>query len=168
MTTILDGKKLMNIAMGRLLASAVILSWNDLTHATPSGLIQLEYVPGARRSYLKVWQLMAKGEWSLVCEYWMSHGATAATDDGIMFSNGYDSTGLTEMLEIIMQHWDRFAAPLIPGPSSIQIKLPTQQETLEANGCMRQAYKSLGRTFTDIPAVAVALIPLGFDSSVAC
>lgn len=60
--------------------------------------------------------------------------------------NGYDSTGLAEMLEIIMQHWDRFAAPLIPGPSSIQIKLPTQQETLEANGCMRQAYKSLGRT----------------------
>jgi hypothetical protein len=155
MTSILDGKNLMNIAMERILASAVILSWNNLLHPTQRGLIQLEYVPGARRSYLKVWQLTGKGEWSLVCEYWMSHGA-AATDDGIMFSNGYDSAGLAKMLKVIMQHSDRFTTPLSPGPRSIQIKLPTEQETLEANGHMRQAYESLGLTFIDIPAVVVA------------
>ncbi len=156
MTSILDGKKLMNIVMDRILSSAVILSWNDLLRPTQRGLIQLEYVPGGRRSYLKVWQLTGKGEWSLVCEYWMSHGAAAATDDGIMFSNGYDSAGLAEMLKVIMQHSDRFTAPLSPGPSSIQIKLPTEQETLEASEHMRQAYETLGLTFIDIPAVAVA------------
>jgi len=155
MTSILDGKKLMNIAMDRILASAVILSWNDLLCPTQRGLIQLEYVPGARRSYLKVWQLTGKGVWSLVCEYWMSHGVVA-TDDGIMFSNGYDSAGLAEMLKVIMQHSDRFTAPLTPGPSSIQIKPPTEQETLEADGQMRQAYEGLGIAFIDIPAVAVA------------
>jgi hypothetical protein len=155
MTNILDGKKLMNIAMDQILASAVILNWNDLLRPTQRGLIQLEYVPGARRSYLKVWQLTGKGEWSLICEYWTSHGAVA-TDDGIMFSNGYDSAGLAEMLKVIMQHWDRFTAPLTPGPSSVQIKPPTEQETLEANGHMRQAYESLGLTFIDIPVVAVA------------
>jgi hypothetical protein len=153
MTNILDGKKLMNVAMNRILESAVILSWNDLLRPTQRGLIQLEYVPGARRSYLKVWQLTGKGEWSLVCEYWMSHGAVA-TDDGIMFSNGYDSARLAEMLKIIMQHSDRFAAPLASGPGSIQIKSPTEQEVLEANVCMRHGYESLGRTFIDIPASA--------------
>ena len=156
MTSILDGKNLMNIAMDRILASAVILSWNDLLRPTQRGLIQLEYVPGARRSYLKVWKLTGKGEWSLVCEYWMSHGAAVATDDGIMFSNNYDSAGLAEMLKVIMQHSDRFTAPLAPGPSSVQIRPPTEQETLEANGHMRQAYESLGLTFIDIPAFAVA------------
>ena len=155
MTNIQDGEKLMNVAMNRILESAVILSWNDLLRPTQRGLIQLEYVPGARRSYLKVWQLTGKGEWSLVCEYWMSHGAVA-TDDGIMFSNGYDSAGLAEMLKIIMQHSDRFAAPLASGASSIQINAPTEQETLEANVCMRQGYESIGRTFIDIPTSAVA------------
>jgi hypothetical protein len=60
------------------------------------------------------------------------------------------------MLEVIMQHSDRFTAPLTPGPSSIQIKPPTEQETLEADGHMRQAYETLGLTFIDIPTVAVA------------
>jgi hypothetical protein len=155
MTNILDGKKLMNVAMNRILESAVILSWNDLLRPTQRGLIQLEYVPGTRRSYLKVWQLTGKGEWSLVCEYWMSHGAVAP-DDGIMFSNDYASAGLAEMLEVIMQHSDRFTAPLTPGPSSIQIKPPTEQETLEADGHIRQAYENLGVAFIAIPAVAVA------------
>lgn len=155
-TNIQGGEKLMNVAMNRILESAVILNWNDLLRPAQRGLIQLEYVPGARRSYLKVWQLTGKGEWSLVCEYWMSHGAAIATDDGIMFSNGYDSAGLAEMLKLIMQNSDRFAAPLKSGPSSIQIKAPTEQETVEANVCMRQSYESLGRTFINIPTSAVA------------
>ncbi len=156
MTNILDGKKLMNGAMNRILESAVILSWNDLLRPTQRGLIQLEYVPGPRRSYLKIWQLTGKGEWSLVCEYWMSHGAAVATDDGIMFSNGYASAGLAEMLEVIMQHREHFAVPLTSGPGSIQIKFPTEKETLEAKGCIRQAFESLGLTFIDIPTSAVA------------
>jgi hypothetical protein len=51
---------------------------------------------------------------------------------------------------------DCFTAPITPGPTSVQIRPPTEQETLEANGHMRRAYESLGLTFIDIPAVAVA------------
>lgn len=144
------------IEMDRILESAVILSWHDLLRPTQRNLIQVEYVPGTRRSYLKIWQLTGKGEWSLVCEYWTSHAAPAATDDGMIFSNGYASTGLAAMLEVIMQYSHRFAERLTPGPTSIQVKTPTEQETLAANECMMQGYESLGLAFTSIQAVAAA------------
>ena len=56
-----------SIQMDRILESAVILSWKDLLCPSQQGLIQIEYVPGAHLSYLKIWQLTGKGEWSLVC-----------------------------------------------------------------------------------------------------
>jgi hypothetical protein len=145
------------IQMHRILESAVILSWNDLLRPSQRGLIQIEYVPGIHLSYLKIWQLTGKGEWSLVCEHWVSHRPTIATDDGTTFSNGYHSEGLAAMLQVIMQHQDHFAAPLRPGsPSSIQVQLPTEQDTLAAAACMRLAYEDVGLAFTDIPAFTAA------------
>jgi hypothetical protein len=64
---------------------------------------------------------------------------------------------LAEMLETIMQHQDSFAASLVrPGTGLIQVTLPTNEESLAASGCMRQAYESLGLTFAHIPKAAVA------------
>ena len=144
------------IQMHRILESAVILSWKDLLRPSQRGLIQIEYVPGIHISYLKIWQLTGKGEWSLVCEHWLSHRPAVATEDGTTFSNGYHSTGLAAMLQVIMQHQDQFA-PLRPGsPSSTQVKLPTEQDTLAATACMNQAYASLGLVFTYVPAAALA------------
>lgn len=145
------------IQMRRILESAVILSWKDLLPPSQRGLIQIEYVPGTHLSYVKIWQLTEKGEWSLVCEYWLSHRPAIATDDGTTFSNGHHSAGLAAMLQVIMQHKDHFAAPHRPGsPSSIQVRLPTEQDTIEANAFMRQAYESIGLAFTDIPAFTAA------------
>jgi len=144
------------IQMHRILESAVILSWKDLLRPSQRGLIQVEYVPGIHISYLKIWQLTGKGEWSLICEHWLSHRSAVATDDGTTFSNGYYSLGLAAMLQVIMQHQDQFA-PFRPGsPSSTQVQLPTEQDTLAANACMRQVYESLGLVFTHSPAGAVA------------
>jgi len=144
------------VQMHRILESAVILSWKDLLRPSQRGLIQVEYVPGIHISYLKIWQLTGKGEWSLVCEHWLSHRSAVATDDGTTFSNGYHSAGLAAMLQVIMQHQDQFAS-LRPGsPSSTQVKLPTEQDTLAATACMNQAYESLGLVFTHVPATAVA------------
>jgi hypothetical protein len=145
------------IQMHRILESAVILSWKDLLRPSQQGLVQIEYVPGPHLSYLKIWQLTGKGEWSLVCEHWLSHRPAIATDDGTTFSNGYYSAGLAAMLQVIMQHQGHFAAPLRPhSPGSIQVQLPNEQDTLAANVCMRQAYESVGLTFTHVPIAAVA------------
>ena len=144
------------IQMSQVLESAVILSWKDLLRPTQRGLIQIEHVPGGHISYLKIWQLTGKGEWSLVCEYWLSHRPEVASDDGATFSNGYHSAGLAAMLQVIMQHQDQFA-PIRPGsPNSIQVHLPTEQDTLAAAACMKQAYESVGLAFTDIPVFAAA------------
>src|SRR5579862_4027031 len=116
----------MKIQMDRILTSAVVLSWEDLLHVSQRGLIHIEYAPGKSLEYLKVWQLTGKGEWSLVCEYWMPNGTTDATRDGITFSNDYHSAGLAGMLEVIMQHQESSAASLMaPGAGLIQVMLPT-------------------------------------------
>lgn len=144
------------IQMRQILESAVILSWKDLLHPSQRDLIQIEDYPGTHRSYLRIWQLTGKGEWSLVCEHRFSHLPVGATDDGTTFSNGYHSAGLTAMLGVIMQHQDQFK-PVQPGsPNSTQVYLPTEKDTLAAAACMKQAYESFGLVFTHVPAIAVA------------
>jgi hypothetical protein len=157
MSSIPDGKRAIKIQIDRILTSAVVLSWEDLLHVSQRGLIHIEYAPGKSLQYLKVWELTGKGKWSLVCEYWMSCGATVTPPEGMTFSNNYHSAGLAEMLEVIMQHQDSFAASLgRPGAGLIQVTMPTDQESLAATACMRHAYESLGLTFRDIPAAAMA------------
>src|SRR5579864_75213 len=153
-----DEKCAMKIQMDRILTSAVVTSWRDLAHGPQKGLIHIEYAPGKSLEYLKIWQLTGKGEWSLVCEYWMPNGTTAAARDGIRFSNDYHSAGLAGMLKIIMQHQESFAAAslMAPGAGLIQVTLPTDQESMAAMDCMRHAYESLGLTFVQIPTSAAA------------
>jgi len=140
--------------MARVLESAVILNWKYLLRPSQRGLIQIEYVPGIHISYLKIWQLTGKGEWSLVCEYWLSHRPAITTDNGTTFSNGYHSAGLAAMLQVIMQHQDQFA-PFRPGsPSSTQVQVPTGQDALESTACMRQVYENFGLVLPYVPAVA--------------
>ena len=157
MSSIVDGKCAMKIKMDRILTSAVVLNWEDLLHVSQRGLIHIEYAPGKSLEYLKIWQLTGKGEWSLVCEYWMSNETTVATRNRMTFSNDYHSAGLAGMLELIMQHQDSFTASLIaPGAGLIQVTLPTDKEGVAATDCMRHAYESLGLTFAQIPTPAMA------------
>jgi hypothetical protein len=156
MTNIPQGTTMVKVQMDRILESAVVLSWNDLLRPSQRGLIHIEYAPGTSIPYLKIWQLTGKGEWSLVCEYWMSRGPTDSSDDGMTFRNDYHSAGLAEMLEVIMQHQDNFAPSLKPGAGLIQVTLPTEQENLASGARMRHVYESLGLSFAHIPLAAAA------------
>ncbi len=157
MKSIPHGTRTISVQIDRILESAVVLSWKDLLQPSQRGLIQIEYTPGTRLPFLKIWQLAGSGEWSLVAEYWMSRGATGTPADGMTFSNGYHSAGLAAMLEVIMQHQDHFVASLVrPWAGLIQVTPPTEQEHLAAGACMRHAYESLGLTFAHIPAAAIA------------
>lgn len=142
--------------MDRILKSAVVLSWRDLLHPSQRGLIHIEYAPGTRLPYLKIWHLTGRGEWRLVCEYWMPRGSADSFGDGMTFCNDYHSAGLAAMLEVIMQHQDNFAPSLKPGAGLIQVTLPTEQENLTSGACMRHVYESFGLSFAQIPAAAAA------------
>jgi hypothetical protein len=155
MKSIPHGAPILSVQMDRILESAVVLSWKDLLNPSQRGLIQIEYVPGARLPYLKIWQLTSRGEWSLICEYWMSRGPAGTPSDGLTFSNGYHSAGLAEMLDVIMQHQDSFASSLKPRTGLIQITPPQGRENFAAT-CMRHVYESFGLSFTHIPAAVLA------------
>jgi hypothetical protein len=156
MNSVPQGTTMVKVQMDRILESAVVLSWKDLLRPSQRGLIHIEYAPGTRLPYLKVWQLTGKGEWSLVCEYWMSRGSADGPGDGMTFKNDYHSAGLAEMLEVIMQHQDNFAPSLKPGAGLIQVTLPTEQESLASGACMRHVYESFGLSFARFPVGAAA------------
>lgn len=157
MTGIPHGKRVMKVQMDRILESAVVLSWRDLLHVSQRGLIHIDYAPGPSLQYLKIWQLTAKGSWSLICEYWMRQGQGATPVAGLTFSNDFHSEGLAQMLEVIMQHQDTFMTSFgRPGAGLIQVTPPTEQESLAASACMRDAYDGLGFVFDRVPSAAAA------------
>jgi hypothetical protein len=156
MSSVLCGTPAVRVQIERILESAVVLSWEDLVHPSQTGLIQIEYAAGARLPYLKIWQLTARGEWRLVCEYWMAR-VPAAPDDGMMFGNDYHSAGLAEMLEFIMEHQESFVVPVAtPATGLILVTPPTNPEKLAARACMRHAYECFGLTFARIPEAVMA------------
>lgn len=124
------------LQLDRMLESAVILSWQDLPHALEPGLVHIEYAPGRALDYLKIWQLVAKGAWSLICEYWMVP-KPAGAPERLTFSNGYHSERLAQMLEEIMQHQENFTASKGPGAGMIQISQPSEESKQTARACMK-------------------------------
>jgi len=124
------------VQLDRMLESAVILSWKDLPPDLEPGLVHIEYAPGVALDYLKVWQLVAKGVWSLICEYWMVP-QTAGALQRLTFSNGYNSEGLAQMLEEIMQNQDDFMPSEGPGAGMIQVTRPSEERKQAASTCMK-------------------------------
>lgn len=135
------------IPIDRVLESAVLLSWRDLVQTSPQDLIHVEYgaAPECSLQHLKIWRLAGRGEWNLICEYWMCLGSTPTPKAGLTFSNDYHSAVLAEMLEFIMQHQNSFLATF--GTSSVgllQVRTPTTEATCTARDCMNEAYKRMG------------------------
>ena len=131
----------------RILESAVVISWADLTRGTPSGLIHIEYgfAAGGTLDYLKVWSSLTRGHWLLACEYWMS--ANNFHSAGISFENKYQSEGLAQILEYAMQHQNSFVLPLDLGRQGLlQISTPTAQESAAAAVVINVAFDRLDST----------------------
>jgi hypothetical protein len=141
-------------SLDRILECAVIVSWADLMKDAKSGLIHLEYAfsPDSSFEYLKLWSSMTRGHWRLACEFWMS--ASTLHDSGIHFEDGFQSEGLTQALEFIMQHQQAFS----PSPDSgrtalLQIRVPTEEESTTAAKSLREALCRVN-SFSPEPAVA--------------
>ena len=144
----------LNVNLERILESAIIISWTDLTRGTPTGLIHIEYgfAAGGTLDYLKVWSSLSRGHWLLACEYWMSANTFHAA--GIGFENGYQSEGLAHDLEVAMQHQNSFVLPPNLGRQGLlQISTPTAEEGTAAAAMINAAFDRLNST-VDQPAVA--------------
>lgn len=143
-----------NQSLERTLESAVIVSWVDLIHEAPTGLIHIEYgfAPAGTLDYLKIWSSLTRGHWLLACEYWMSestfHGAV------VRFDNGYESEGLSNILESVMQHQTFFVLPENMGRQGLlQIPAPTEEDRSAAGEWIRDAFDRLGSVLA-APALA--------------
>jgi hypothetical protein len=117
----------------RILESAVVKHWADLTSGTPTALIHIEYgfADGGTLDYLKVWSSLSRGHWLLACEYWMSANTFHAA--GVSFSNGYQSEELTRILQLVMQRQSSFVLPANLGRQGLlQISMPSAEESAAA------------------------------------
>ena len=126
--------------LDQVLESAVIVSWTELMRGAQSGLIHIEYgfVPSGTLDYLQVWSSVTRGHWLLACAYWMS--ASTFHDAGAHFDNGYQSKGLADILEAVMQNQNSFALPPDLGRQGLlQITMPTEEESTIAAASVREA-----------------------------
>jgi hypothetical protein len=127
------------IRLDRALECAVILSWDELMPNATSGLIHIEYRTGSDSSleYLKVWSSTIKGNWNLVCEYWLRPLWSHAT--GLSFGDAYHSADFAHILELVMQH-ENALSKLPDHDGSIQIYPPTPEERMAAERWTREAF----------------------------
>jgi hypothetical protein len=140
----------LNGKLERILESAVVISWADLTGGTATGLIHIEYgfAAGETLDYLKLWSSLSRGHWLLACEYWMSENASHGA--GIAFNNGYQSEGLAHILESVMQHQNSFVLPPNRGRQGLlQISTPKAEEIAAASALINVAFDRL----PSLPAV---------------
>jgi len=142
------------VPIDQVLENAVVLSWDDLLHELEPGLVRIEYAPGTTLDYLKIWQLVAKGAWNLICEYWMIPQPAGA--QRLTFNNGVHSNGLSQMLEVIMQHQADFTLSEGPGAGMIQVTRPGEEMKEAAAACMKQAYSRLALKFESTPSLVAA------------
>ena len=76
------------------------------------------------------------------------HGA------GVRFDNGYESEGLSNILERVMQHQTFFVLPENLGRQGLlQIATPTEEDRLSAGEWIHDAFDRLGSALAE-PALA--------------
>lgn len=133
-----------SIPFDEVLADALVLSWNDLMPEPSSGLIHIEYHVELLGpiEFLKVWASTVRGEWGLICDYWMRAGGSH--ESGLRFVSGYKSTELEQALQSILQHQEMFLIGTAPGDDCmIQVFPPTGPERVAASKRMNILHQRL-------------------------
>lgn len=132
------------ISLERRLECATITGWKDLSTRSAPEKVHVEYHTGAQGNleHLKIWSSIKRGEWDLVCDYWLFADETNRA--GVTFSNGFASDRLERSLDSIMQHQDCFPAAVRAPFGLIQVERPTNEELLLAEQVMAVTPKTPG------------------------
>ncbi|HUK23723.1 MAG TPA: hypothetical protein VLV49_04020 [Terriglobales bacterium] len=117
-----------NQGLDAMLESAVVVAWIDLLPKGKSGSAHVEYrLSAGLLANLRVWISKTRGHWMLVCEY--PGPRACAGDSTLLFSNGYRSDVLTQILQFVVKHQTAFAhAPELGRDSLVQVQAPNEQE----------------------------------------
>jgi hypothetical protein len=130
-----------NQNLERILESAIVVNWADLTDGDKS-LIHVDYgvTPSGTLDYLQVWTSASRGYWLLVCSYWMS--ASPHHDIGVHFDNGHYSQGFADILAVVMPHQNAFDLPSPFGRKGLlQVPTPTEEARTAAAASISDAFK---------------------------
>ena len=141
-------------SLERILESAVVVSWADLMRGAQAGLVHIEYgfAAAGTLDYLKFWSSLSRGRWLLIGEYCM--GTAKSHSSGFHFENGYQSEGLSHLVESTMQHQAAFSLPVDLGRQGLlQISTPTQVERTAATAVVKEALERLSSSLAE-PALA--------------
>lgn len=126
--------------LDRALQFVVVQAWDELMPDPTSGLIHIEYETGSDGllDFLKVWASTVRGNWVLVCEYWLRPLWSHAT--GLRFGEGYHSLGFADSLERLAGHQDQFTN--LPNRTGlIQVPPPSCKERSQATRWMSMAQR---------------------------
>ena len=134
-----------NQKLEQLLEAAVVVSWADLMHGAETGLIHIEYgfAQAGTLDYLKLWSSLTRGHWLLAGEYWMS--ASDYHNAGTHLETGYQSEGLSNILEFLMQNQNAFVLPKdLDRKGLLQVGTPTEDQSKAASQFLSDAYRGFG------------------------
>lgn len=119
--------------LDEVLEAAVMTHWSELMPKDERGLIHLEYDFGENGmvNYFQIWSSTVHGHWHLVCTYDTS--ALRSSNATIHVENAYSIDKLSGLLNLIMQHEDKFLpTPSLGRQGLLQVTMPTQTEAAEA------------------------------------
>lgn len=121
------------LSLKGMLSNALVVNWNELMSESVASQVQIEYHVGPAGSidFLKVWAAVLRGQWDLICSYWMY--PSSSRQSGLQFANGQKSDTFRGMLDSIMQHQQLFLVETAPGADGmIQVSPPTEKERSSA------------------------------------
>lgn len=131
--------------LGRVLQSAVILSWDDLMAPATTGSVHIEYGRGASGAidFLKVFSSTTWGYWKLACEYWVS--SSWGHTPGMSFGDIPCPRKFAQTIQKLMQHASEFTPPWESSCNGmIQVTPPTEAEREAASNCLAEVFDHLG------------------------
>lgn len=135
----------MTTELGRVLQSAVIVSWDDLMPPATTGSVHIEYGRGASGAidFLKVFSSTTWGYWKLACEYWVS--SSWGHTPGMSFGDIPCPRKFAQTIQRLMQHESEFArSSELSCSGLIQITPPTEAEREDASNCLTEVFDHLG------------------------
>ena len=151
MAPLTDVQTTQTVQLGRMLESAVLLSWDELMPDSAAGLIHIEYQSGANGS-LKIWASTIWGQWKLICEFWVRSLWDHAT--GVRFGSDFHSVAFARTLELVVSNDDKSA--LLPNLHGLlQVFPPTTVERSDAEAMMRKILDNHGPAAVE-PHIAAA------------
>lgn len=109
------------------LECAVVSAWKELSAHNALEQVHIAYETGSegRVDHLKIWSSIRRGEWDLVCDYWVPTDGMHC--GGMLFSHKFSSPVLERAIDGVMSRQEDFPPLVRTSYGLIQVQAPTVQ-----------------------------------------